>query len=330
MSATVAIIDDELFDYHCSETNLPERPKRTKEIRKSLRDDEEVCNKVMWLSPEPITREHLNEVHVERYVNHVFETCEVLESLDDAFNHNKPISGDMEVLVSKGSLKAILCAAGASQQAVRAVLSTEDPTKDIERVFCNVRPPGHHAHRAKGQGYCIFNNVWLAACEARKQGAKRVAIVDWDVHHGNGTQDFVLDHEEEENTLFFSIHQDHRTIWPATGKKETKGSFGTVNCGEIMPRMGDDEVKEYFDNVLMVKLREFKPEIILISCGFDAHEKDYISNLLYSSEVYGWMTERLMEQCDKIVSILEGGYCIEALKESVIHHVKAMITGNTK
>lgn len=320
----LAIIDDELFDAHLPDSDLPEKPRRTQGIRGALKALGETLPAV-WLVPEPIAREDLERVHNPRYVSEVFVRCEKLETGDDG--QMLWISNDHEVLVSRGSLNAILHAAGAAQQAVWLAVSPQTP---IRRVFCNVRPPGHHAHAGKGQGFCIFNNIWIAACAARQFGARRVAIVDWDVHHGNGTQDFIIGHPDEADTLFFSIHQHHKTLWPGSGKEETRGHYGTVRCGEMQPGSGDDEMKRYFADVLLPKLNEFKPEIVLISCGFDGHVQDHIAGLHYSSELYGWMTERLVEVAERwcggrIVSMLEGGYCVPALRESAIHHVRALI-----
>jgi len=318
----VVIIDDELFDAHIPISDLPEKPRRTQGIRRALRTSLSHRNNLVWLAPVAIARDALEEVHSPGYVKHVYDVCGRRNS--DCVSW---ISRDPEVLVSQGSLQAILHAAGAAQQAVRIVL---DEGGSARRVFCNVRPPGHHAERSKGGGFCIFNNVWIAACEARKMGAERVAIVDWDVHHGNGTQDFILNHPEEANTLFFSIHQNHKTLWPGTGKERTRGNYGTVRCGEMMPGEGDDEMKQYFASILLPELTRFKPDIILISCGVDGHVKDQIAKLRYSSALYGWMTDRLVEvakqSCKgRIVSILEGGYCVPALEESAVQHVEALL-----
>lgn len=275
-------------------------------------------------SANPISRAGLEAVHSPDYVAEVYRVCSELDATES--EEASWLSGDSEVLVSAGSLNAIVHAAGAAQQAVRMVL---DPTQPVKRVFCNVRPPGHHAHFSKGQGFCIFNNIWIAACEARKLGAQRVAIIDWDVHHGNGTQDFIIGHPEEENTLFFSIHQHHATIWPGTGEEE--GSYGdAVHCGEMRPGSGDVDMERYFDGVLLPRLRTFRPDIILISCGFDGHVEDEIAGLCYSTELYGWMTDRLVEvaneSCDgRIVSVLEGGYCVSALMDSALMHVRALL-----
>lgn len=328
----VVIIDDEVFDGHMPLSDLPEKSRRTQGIRAALREAP-FANRLTWIAPAIITHSDLCEVHACRYVDEVFNKCAKLEAAAAACGGKLDpaaqawISNDPEVPVSAGSLAAILHAAGAAQQAVRMVMSDGDPTT---RVFCNVRPPGHHAHATKGQGFCVFNNIWIAACEARKMGAQRVAIIDWDVHHGNGTQDFILGHPEEADTLFFSIHQDHRSIWPGTGKESTRGHHGTVRCGEMAPGARDDDVKRYFAEVVLPKLREFRPDIVLISCGFDAHIKDQIARLRYSSQVYGWMTERLVEVANefsngRIVSILEGGYCVPALQESALVHVEALL-----
>lgn len=319
-----AIIDDHLFDKHIPHGRLPERPARTYGIREALRklipDDDDNC---IWITPVAITREDLELVHDPRYVSIVFNTCEKAEN----DSQTKAIQGNTEVLISPNSLRAILHAAGGAAQAVRLVLSSNTPTK---RAFCNVRPPGHHARKGKGSGFCIFNNVWIAACEARKNGAEKVAIIDWDVHHGDGTQDFIIGHPRESDTLFFSIHQHHKTLWPGTGKAQTRGHHGTVNCIEMYPHEGDMSMKAHFRDTIVPQLLNFNPDIILISCGFDGHVMDVIANLRYTSELYGWMTTELVnvanQCCDgRMVSILEGGYCIPALESSVVAHIEEMM-----
>ena len=320
--ATVAIIDDELFDLHVA-VGLPERPARVQGIRSALREKFGDSPSVCWLEPRAISQQRLEQIHHPSYVKHVIRQCFKCEE-DDSM---QSISGDTEVLVGANSLRAIMHAAGAAAQAVQLVLDDANP---VTRVFCNVRPPGHHAHAGKGQGFCVFNNIWIAACEARRLGAQRVVIVDWDVHHGNGTQDFVIGDENEADTLFFSIHQHHRTLWPGSGKSTTRGTHGTVHCAEMFPRSGDEEMKQYFDNVLIPKVRQFNANLILISCGFDGHRSDHIAKLRYSSELYGWMTQRLRETAEefcggRMVSILEGGYCIPALQNSTVEHINGLI-----
>lgn len=321
----VAIIDSELFDLHIPDGGLPERPDRTRVIRKALK---EIDLPATWLKPIRASADDIDRLpHSKNYIEHV-QTV----GRKAAEHKGLPmfVSADAEVLMSEHSLEAVECAVGAALQAVRLVVSAESP---VQRVFCNTRPPGHHAHAKKGQGFCIYNNVWAAACEARRLGCQRVAIVDWDVHHGNGTQDFVLHSgDDEKDTLFFSIHQHHTTIWPGTGKEATHGNHGTVNCHNLQPGAADEDMQQYFQAVLMPKITDFKPDIILISCGFDGHCRDPIGGLAYTTKLYGWMTERLvdaaesMESCKgRIISILEGGYDLIALQESSVEHVAALI-----
>jgi acetoin utilization deacetylase AcuC-like enzyme len=311
-----AIIDSKLFDDHIPQTYLPESPMRTQIIRTALK--KEFVDRVVWVQPQPIEEEDLKKVHRPTYVNRVIATC---KKSDDTIAS----SLSKEVEVTRGSLRAILHAAGAAQQAVRLIM---DDTNEIERVFCNIRPPGHHASRGKCEGFCVFNNIYLACVEARKYVSK-IAIVDWDVHHGNGTQKFILNSPQEQNTLFFSIHQHHKTLYPGTGKSSVRGHYGTVRCGEMQPQSTDADVKKYFKCVLLPKMKEFAPEIILISCGFDGHEKDHMAKLNYSSELYGWMTKQLLKLQTRMVSVLEGGYNSKALYDSSISHVKSLVVGPT-
>jgi acetoin utilization deacetylase AcuC-like enzyme len=324
-AVVVAVIDDELFDLHVPDTKTPEKPYRTRSIRSALHEDEEVMNGVVWVTPAPYEFESRDTgPHKQRYVDELYIRCRKAD-IDGAYY---PISADEDALVGPNSLAVIECAAGAARQAVALVLDTDCP---IRRVFCNIRPPGHHAHVGNAQGFCFVNNVWIAACAARDLDVKRIAIVDWDLHHGNGTQEFILrsyDEEVSRNTLFFSIHQDYNTIWPGSGKDKTHGPHGTIHCKNMSEGAGDDEVKAYFRTKLVPTLRAFAPELILISCGFDAHKRDEHGSMFYSSELYGWMTRQLCLVDDvPIVSILEGGYDDQALRESSVHHVRALIMG---
>ena len=321
----LSIIDDELFESHVPFNTLPERRIRTQSIRRQLKEPcfQGFADGISWITPQPISRDELERIHSPDYVAEVFDQCakvELASSSPQALI--EWISHDAEVPVSAGSLNAILHGAGSAQQAVRLVMSG-----DTKRVFCNIRPPGHHAHYSKGQGFCVFNNIWIARCEALKQGAKKVAIIDWDVHNGNGTQDFIARLDPEiDDTLFFTLDQAHRTIWPHINALPDR----RIHCAEFEPCSGDDVVKQYFDNELLPTLCDFAPDVILISCGFDAHISEEISQLCYSTELYGWMTERLVEVANKccdgrVVSMLEGGYCIEALVGCALVHIEAML-----
>jgi acetoin utilization deacetylase AcuC-like enzyme len=307
---SVIIIDDELFDRHIPNTTLPERPARTQSIRKAL--DEANLAFLVWETPIPINLDLLHQTHSETYTDHIFSQ---IRSCDDGME--RIIKGNAEVRVSKASRDAVLCAAGAGVQAVDLVLSGKATS-----VFCNVRPPGHHAQYNHGNGFCLLNNIVIAARYALAQDETlRVAIVDWDVHHGDGTESFVLTDPDRDRVLFINTQQQYSTIWPGTGKPRVGPEVTNYNFGVSD---GDDEVRELFDRHIVPQLTKFAPGLILISCGFDAHQRDTIANLNFSSRIYGWMTTRLLSVCPKIVSMLEGGYDLNAISESSVFHVKAL------
>ena len=322
--ATTAVIDSEIFDGHIPDTDLPETPMRTLTIRRAL------CVAdldIVWLEPIPMTKKELYIVHKKLQVQTVYA-----RAAKATFRGNMQwVNNDPEVLVSEGSIEAIEYGTGSAKQAVELVF---DDSSSICRVFCNIRPPGHHAHKGKGQGFCIFNNIIIAATYARRITENphlRITIIDWDVHHANGTQHFLLnaDEQTQKNTLFFSIHQNYKTIWPGTGKESTHGPYNMLNCHNIPVGGDDSDMQNYFTCILIPKLHEFRPELILISCGFDGHILDDISQLEYSSALYGWMTDQLVAVADehsggRIVSILEGGYNMQALAESSVYHVSAL------
>lgn len=332
MESKVAIFEDERCENHLPKivgkpTHLPERPDRTIEISKALREAPFV-EKLKFVNPTPATDAELLSIHKPEHIAHIGNQVAKAKGHDgvELVNHCS------DVIVSEGSDIAARCAAGAVRDAVLLVLSPDY----IKRAFCNVRPPGHHSQCHKAAGFCLYNNVWLGAQTARKylkdtNGKEpRIAIVDWDLHHGDGTEDFVRRYPEL-YTYFVSIHQDHKTNYPGTGKESKKYRNNSIlvnhniKCGS-----GDKEVKEYFNDTLIPDLKEWKPDLIMISCGFDAHTLDDIGHLKYSSELYGWMTKQLVEVADefcggKIVSVLEGGYNLRALREASVLHVQAML-----
>jgi len=333
MASRIVIYEDIRCENHIPSREgrrdpLPETPGRVRAISEALRASV-FAEQLKFVSPEPATTEELLSIHRPEHIAHVANQVHYALANDCvAFVNN-----DSDVVVTSGSDLAARYAAGAVRDAVHAVLGSGTE----KRAFCNVRPPGHHAHCHKAEGFCLYNNVWFGAQVARKYlidhlGKKepRIAIIDWDVHHGDGTQDFVR-RNTDLFTYFVSIHQLHTTQFPQTGKecKKDRGN-SVIVCHNIRPGEGDDKVKEYFDNTLVSSLLEWKPDLILISCGFDAHYMDPVGKLTYSSKLYGWMTEQLIKVADvccggHIVSVLEGGYSLQALRESSVEHVQAML-----
>jgi acetoin utilization deacetylase AcuC-like enzyme len=257
------------------------------------------------------TREQLLRVHSAAHVGHIL-------SCTPSADANCRL--DEDTLMSSGSVEAALRAAGAAVAAVDAVL---DGT--VQRAFCAVRPPGHHATGEQAMGFCLFNNIAVAAAHAlAAYGLKRVAIADFDVHHGNGTQAIF---EREPRVLFASSHQS--PLYPDSGREDERGVGNIVN-GTLSPGAGSHEFRELWDGVLLPRLHAFKPQLVLVSAGFDAHRNDPLADIRLGHEDYAWITERLLalartHAAGRLVSSLEGGYELAALAASTAAHVGALM-----
>jgi acetoin utilization deacetylase AcuC-like enzyme len=229
---------------------------------------------------------------------------------------------DADTIVSPGSKEAALRAAGAVCAAVDAVMDGE-----ASNAFCAVRPPGHHAEPRTPMGFCVFNSVAVGALQAREaHGCKRVAVVDFDVHHGNGTQAMFAD----DPTLFFaSTHQ--YPLYPGTGARSERGVGNIVNA-PLPPGATGADFRHAMSELVLPRLAEFLPDFILISAGFDAHEDDPLAGLRLHEDDYGWVTTEILRiarsSCrGRVVSTLEGGYDLDALARSAASHVHALMAG---
>ncbi|PNG27133.1 histone deacetylase family protein [Methylocella silvestris] len=237
---------------------------------------------------------------------------------------NLPYSFDGDTAISAGSFEAAYRAVGAGLFAVDLVM---DPKSRVANAFCEVRPPGHHAERERIMGFCLFNNIAIAALYARaRHGAERVAIIDFDVHHGNGTQQIFW---EDSAVLFGSTHQ--MPLFPYSGAVTETGVDNIVNA-PLRAGDGGAEFKEAMETRILPALHAFRPDLILISAGFDAHRGDPLARLRLDDEDFAWITLKLIEAAQKhcggrIVSFLEGGYGLHALATSTAAHVGALMQG---
>ena len=237
---------------------------------------------------------------------------------------NGRISLDPDTSMSPGSLTAAYLAAGGALAAVDAIMS-----RQVDQAFCAVRPPGHHAESGRAMGFCLFNNVAIAARYVQKKhGLKRVLIVDWDVHHGNGTQHSF---EDDPSVLFFSAHQYPH--YPGTGRKSERGRGAgegfTINV-PMEAGEGGEEYREIFQKSLVPTADSFKPEFVIVSAGFDAHKDDPLGNMGLTEEGYADLTGIVAgiakrHAGGRILSSLEGGYHLTALAASVDRHIQALL-----
>ncbi|WGT50512.1 histone deacetylase family protein [Thioclava nitratireducens] len=244
-----------------------------------------------------------------------------LEALEEVFAREEHADLDSDTHVSPGSRRASRLGAGGALQAVDLVL-----TGEAERVFVATRPPGHHATRTRAMGFCIYGNTGLAALHAlERHGLSRVAVLDFDVHHGNGTQDILWD---EPRSLFISSHQEPKSLWPGTGARSETGAHDNVLNLPLASGSGASEMKVAWEDGL-ARLEAFNPELIIVSAGFDAHREDDISGLLWTAGDYWWLTSAIRgvarRCCDgRLVSCLEGGYNPTALAEGAAAHLEAL------
>ena len=230
---------------------------------------------------------------------------------------------EADTYASPKSLQAALTGIGAAMAAVDDVF-----TGAADNVFVAARPPGHHAETAKAMGFCLFNNAAIAARHAQKvHGAERVAIIDWDVHHGNGTQDIFW---SDTSVLFCSTHQ--MPLYPWSGDKNETGVKNNVVNAPLSPNTGSEYFREAFKSRVLPAIADFSPDLIIISAGFDAHHRDPLAQINLVGEDFDWATGRLLEMADKyasnrVVSLLEGGYDLEGLAESAAMHILRMMKG---
>jgi acetoin utilization deacetylase AcuC-like enzyme len=312
MSRSTGFVTSPLFQRHDTGRGHPERAERTQAIESRLQASALWTELVVKKAPE-LAREKLSHVHDARYVREV----------EQAIASGARVLDDGDTHVSADSWRAACAAAGGAVDAVDRVLAGE-----WDNAFVCARPPGHHAERSIAMGFCLFNNVAIAAQHLRREHAlERIAIFDWDVHHGNGTQHIF---ERDPHVFYASLHQ--WPLYPGTGLATERGigegEGSTLNCPQPA-RAGDREWLSAFEQEVLPALERFKPEFVLISAGFDAHKDDPLAQTRLTDEAYRTMTQGMLElardQCrGRLVSLLEGGYDLAALSRCVQIHLEEL------
>ena len=305
------LITSDTYKNHNTGNGHPEKIDRVTAIIDNFK---KVDNKnLIWKKPNKFDEFFLNKTHSIEYINHVKQS----------FPKKGLVFLDGDTIVSPGSKDATKDAVGSIITAIDGVQN-----KEFKNAFCAVRPPGHHAEKEKAMGFCIYNNVAVGANYLiEKYKYKKIAIIDFDVHHGNGTQDIFYDNEK---VLYISTHQ--YPYYPGSGSNEENGKFNNVLNIPLEAGTTSEEYLNAYENVL-TKIKQFKPEFLLFSAGFDAHIDDPLAQLRLSTEDFYKITKRTLEYsksfCNgRVVSILEGGYDLKALQNSTQRHVDALLEFN--
>jgi len=299
-----------VFLEHLTPPGHPERPDRLRAIERVL--EEEAFERLDRVEAPMGDEATLLYCHPEPHV----------ERVRKAIPEEGIVAIDADTSVSPMSWEAALRAVGAANAAVDDVFSGK-----ADNVFVAARPPGHHAEKTTAMGFCLFNQAAIAARHAqRRHGVDRVAIVDWDVHHGNGTQDIFWD---DPSVMYCSTHQ--MPLYPGTGARTETGA-GTIVNAPLSPRTGSDLFREAFRSRVLPALDDFRADLIIVSAGFDAHHRDPLAQINLTEEDFDWATGQLMSRAERtagnrLVSLLEGGYDLEGLSFSVAAHVSRLMKG---
>jgi acetoin utilization deacetylase AcuC-like enzyme len=308
MSTTLLITHPACLD-HLTPAGHPERPDRLRAIDRVF--EQERFQMLGRVEAPAAALETIALCHPMDYVT----------TIRDAPPKTGLVGLDADTTMSPGSFEAALRAAGGAVHAVDEVMAGK-----ARNAFVATRPPGHHTETARPMGFCLFNNAAIAARHAQKKhGIERAAVVDFDVHHGNGSQDIFW---SDRTVMYASTHQ--MPLYPGTGAKGERGEHDTVVNAPLRPGDAGAEFRAAFESVILPRLRDFRPDLVVISAGFDAHIRDPLANLNLLEADFDWATRKLMEIADasaggRVVSVLEGGYDLQGLAGSAAAHVAALM-----
>ena len=306
---------DERYQLHLTGHYHPEMPDRLKCIYRGIQEAG-FLEQLIHIKASRADIKWIELVHDKRYILRFEAACmsgkRMLDSPDNQMCHD--------------TYETAFLAVGGILDAADRVMEGA-----LENAFCAVRPPGHHAERAKAMGFCYFNNVAVAARYLQNQwGIQRVGIIDFDVHHGNGTQHIF---EKDPTVYYYSIHEHPSFAYPGTGREfeyGTAAGHGYTKNSPVLPGQGDDEYKRLIRKDLIPAIDEFKPEVILISAGFDAHADDDMSGIKLSTDGFSWIMQRIValgrqHAKGRVISVLEGGYSLKRLPELAANHVEILL-----
>ncbi len=308
---------DERFLLHETGSWHPEVPERLKAIHEGIQKDG-LLNHLIPIKACRADMRWIETVHSKEYINRFNDACiSHVRTFDCADNQMCDMSFEIALLAVGGILKA-----------AEMIMKGE-----IDNAFCAVRPPGHHAEHSAAMGFCYFNNVAIAARYFQIEwGIQRVAIIDFDVHHGNGTQHIF---EEDPTVFYYSIHEHPSFAYPGTGRDFDKGvgkGLGFTMNSPVLPGQGDDIYQLYLKRDMIPAIGQFEPEVIIVSTGFDGHMDDDMSDIRLTTECFSWIMEQIVALAEKhtkgrLLSVLEGGYALHRLGELAKNHVTILLNG---